>query len=230
MGSSPSSASAREWAGSGERCPARHHARAPGAMRSATSAAAVTTTPSSSSGVRRTADWAQKPAIAARSAPPQAARSATGSSRRSRDRYSASRTAAVLRDHAASSIPVPRPTAATGSVPISAAIRVVAAVVFPMPISPTIRRSAPASTSSSAIRRPASIAAIASSRSRASSVAMLPLERRTLCVVVASPGDWSRSTAISTTRTVAPAASARVLIAAPPASILATIWAVTSGG
>ena len=38
------------------------------------------------------------------------------------------------------------------------------------------------------------------------------------------------STAISTTRTLAPAASASTLIAAPPASKLATIWAVTSGG
>ena len=54
-------------------------ARAPGASRSATSAAAVTTTPSSSTGVRRTAAWAQKPAIAARSAPPQTRSSATGS-------------------------------------------------------------------------------------------------------------------------------------------------------
>ncbi|CNV90924.1 Uncharacterised protein [Mycobacterium tuberculosis] len=40
----------------------------------------------------------------------------------------------------------------------------------------------------------------------------------------------SASTARSATRTVAPATSASALIAAPPASMLATIWAVTSGG
>ena len=53
---------------------------------------------------------------------------------------------------------VATPAHATGSESVSAAINVVAAVVFPIPISPAISRSAPASTSSSAIRRPASMA------------------------------------------------------------------------
>ena len=81
-------------------------------------------------------------------------------------------------------IPVPRPTTATGSVSVSAAINVVAGVVLPMPMSPAISRSAPASTSSSAIRRPASIAATTSSAVSASSTAMLPLQRRTLCAPI----------------------------------------------
>ena len=53
----------------------------PGASRSATRAAAVTTTPSSSTGVRRTAAWARKPAIAARSAPPPTRSRPIGSDR-----------------------------------------------------------------------------------------------------------------------------------------------------
>ena len=75
----PAAASASVCAGSVDRWPACHHCRAPGASRSATSAAAVTTTPSSSSGVRRTAACAQKPAIAARSAPPQTRSRPSGS-------------------------------------------------------------------------------------------------------------------------------------------------------
>ena len=114
--------------------------------------------PSSSSGVRRTAACAQKPAIAARSAPPQQRSNPTGSGNTSRVRNRASRTAAVLRAQPASSIPVPKPTTATGSAFVSAATKTAAAVVFPIPMSPAISRSAPASTSSSAMRRPAAIA------------------------------------------------------------------------
>ncbi len=147
----------------------------PARARSATIAAAVTTTPSSSTGVRRTAACAQNPAMAARSAPPHTRSNPSGSAVRPRARYNASRTAATFRDQPASSIPVPRPTTTTGSAPVSAAINAVAAVVFPIPISPAISRSAPASTSSSAIRRPASTAACASSAVSASSTAMLPL-------------------------------------------------------
>ena len=207
-----------------------HHALAPGARRSATRAAAVTTTPSSSTGVRRRAAWAKKPAIAARSAPPHTRSRPTGSAETSRARCSASRMAAVLRAHPASSTPVPRPTTATGSDAVSAAINVVAAVVFPIPMSPAINRSAPASISSSAIARPAATAATASSALSASSTAMLPLPRRTLWAPIAFDHGSSESTATSTTRTDAPATSASALIAAPPASKLATICAVTSGG
>ena len=81
IGSSSSCASASVCAGSVDRCPACHHARAPGANRSATRAAAVTTTPSSSTGVRRTAACARKPAIAARSAPPATRNRPIGSDR-----------------------------------------------------------------------------------------------------------------------------------------------------
>ena len=111
-----------------------------------------------------------------------------------------------------------------------AAIKVVAGVVFPIPISPAMSRSAPESTSSSAIRRPASIAAETSSPVSASSTAMLPLPRRTLCTPMDCDNGSSASTAMSATRTVAPAVSASTLIAAPPASKLATICAVTSAG
>ena len=68
-----------------------------------------------------------------------------------RPRRAESRTAAVLRIHARSSMPVPRPTTEATSVAVRIAISVAAAVVLPMPMSPGIRRSAPASISSSAI-------------------------------------------------------------------------------
>ena len=67
----------------------------------------------------------------------------TGSGNTGRVRNRASRTAAVLRAQPASSIPVPKPTTATGSAFVSAATKTAAAVVFPMPMSPAISRSAP---------------------------------------------------------------------------------------
>ena len=75
-------------------------------------------------------------AIAATSAAPQTRSSPTGSADNARARYSASRIAAVLRAQPASSMPVPLPTTATGSELVRAAIKVVAGVVFPIPISP----------------------------------------------------------------------------------------------
>ena len=148
-----------------------------------------------------------------------------------RPRYSASRTAAVLRAQPASSMPVPRPTTATGSVSVSAAIKVVAAVVFPMPMSPAISRSAPASTSSSAIRRPASTAALR----------LVGRQRVLDGDVAAGPShlvraDRRRRAARRRRPRCRPRAlsrrpdSASTLIAAPPASKLATICAVTSAG
>jgi hypothetical protein len=59
---------------------------------------------------------------------------------------------------------------------------------------------------------------------------MLPLPRRTLCAPIDGDSGSAASTAMSTTRTLAPAASASTLMAAPPASKLATICAVTSAG
>ena len=125
---------------------------------------------------------------------------------------------------------MPRPTAATGSVPVINATKVVAEVVFPIPMSPAINRSAPASTSSSAICLPASTAARTSSAVSGSSTARLRLLLRTLCAPIAGVSGSSQSTAMSTTRTPAPATPASTLTAAPPASKFATICAVTSGG
>ncbi len=84
-------------------------------------------------------------------------------------------------------------------------------------------RSAPASTSSSAIRHPAVIAATTSASLSASSIAMLPEPRRTLWAPMAGDSGASQSTAMSATRTVAPATSASTLTAAPPESKLAII-------
>ncbi len=220
--------SAIAWAGSADWCPATHHSRAPGASSSATTAAAPTTTPSSTTGVRRTAACAKNPAIAARSAPPPVASNAIGSLITRRARRSASRIAAVLRIHAWSSIPVPRPTTATGSDPVSDAISTAAGVVLPMPMSPATSTSAPASTSSSAMARPATIASSHCSRVSASSRSIDPEDRRTLCWLTAA--GVSASTAMSTTRTVAPATCASTFTAAPPVRKLATICPVTSLG
>ena len=67
------------------------------------------------------------------------------------------------------------------------------------------------------------MAAFTSSALNASSMAMLPLPRRTRWAPIAVDSGSSESTATSTTRTVAPASSAMTLIAAPPASMFATI-------
>ena len=148
-----------------------------------------------------------------------------------RARNSASRTAAVLRAQPASSMPVPRPTTATGSVSVSAATSAVAGggvsdahVAGDQQVGAgvdlLVGDPAAGLDRGDASRRPVS----------ASSTAMLPLPRRTLCAPIAADSGSSTSTAMSATRTVAPARSASTLIAAPPASMLATICAVTSGG
>ncbi len=69
----------------------------------------------------------------------------------------------------------------------------------------------------------------------ASSRSIDPLPRRIRPAVTSSPtgsplAGQSMSTLTSTTRTVTPWARARTVAAAPPATKLATIWAVTSGG
>ena len=60
-------------------------------------------------------------------------------------------------------MPVPRPTTDATSVAVRTAMSVAAGVVLPMPMSPGISRSTPASISSSAMARPASNACAASS-------------------------------------------------------------------
>ena len=175
-------------------------------------AAEVTTTPSRSTGVRRTAACARKPAIAARSGEEMALRTAMGSCLMARTRYMASRTAVTLRFQPSSSMPVPRPTTTTGSVLVMAPMRAAAGVVLPIPRSPAMRRSTPESTSWSATRCPICSERITWSSSMASSRSMEPQLRETR----SSPHtSWSRET--STTRTEAPAARPSTLMAAPPA-------------
>ena len=59
---------------------------------------------------------------------------------------------------------------------------------------------------------------------------MLPLARRILWAPMAADSGSSLSTAMSATRTLAPATSASTFTAAPPEAKLATIAAVTSAG
>ena len=164
------------------------------------------------------------------SAPAAVRSSAIGSASTGRARRSASRTAVALRIQPWSSIPEPRPTTATGSLPVSAAISTDAGVLLATPRSPGISRSAPPSTSASAIRTPAATAARASASVSASSRSIEPEPRRTLNSPIERIAEASVSTAMSTTRTLAPAAAARTLIAAAPVSMLPTSCAVTSAG
>ncbi len=214
MGSRPRCARAIVWAGSVERWPACHHPPAPGAIRSATNAApghddAVEQQGGAPDGCLRAESGHGGEIWPA--ADTQQGKRIGGAPRA---RYSASRTAAVLRAQ-------PRRRHGTPADhrdrlrPVSAEISAAAGVVFPMPMSPAMRRSAPASISSSAMRKPAVTAAIVSASVMASSTAMLPLPRRTLCAPICSETGWSQSTETSTTRTVAPALPASTLIAAP---------------
>ena len=149
---------------------------------------------------------------------------------RVRPRRAASRTAAHLTIHARSSIPVPRPTTVATSTSHRTAMSVDAGVVLPMPMSPAISRSAPASTSWSAIAIPARTACSASATVIAGPTAMSPELRRTLKSLTPGRSDRSASTDMSTTRTLAPVSRASTFTAAPPATKLRTICAVTSGG
>ena len=192
------------------------------------SAAEVTTEPSRMHGVRRSAACARKPAIPAMSAPATLRSIATGSRRSLDARYMASRMAEVLRIHPSSSIPVPRPTSSTGSRPVTRQASTVAGVVLPIPRSPAMSRSAPASISSSAIRRPAATAARTSSSLSASSRSIAPEDRRILWS--SSPPGTSADIARSATRTPAPACLARTDTAAPPVTMLPAICSVTACG
>ena len=127
-------------------------------------------------------------------------------------------------------MPDPRPTTATGSLPVSAATSTDAGVLLPIPRSPGMSRSAPPSTSASAIVIPARTAALTSASLSASSTSMEPELRRTLNSPIERVAGASESTAMSTTRTLAPAAAASTLIAAPPVSIVPSSCAVTSAG
>lgn len=156
--------------------------------------------------------------MAATSAPPTAASSATWSPRTGRARRSASRIAAHLRIQARSSMGrPPRPVTTEASVPHSAATRVAATVVPPTLRSPRTTRSVPESASSSAIRIPSRTAASASSAVSASSTSIRPLPRRIRCATTSagsSPG--SQSSPASTIRMVAPSRPARMATGLTP--------------
>ncbi len=103
-----------------------------------------------------------------------------------RPRRAESRTAAHLTIQVASSIPVPRPTTDATSLPVRTAVSAAAAVVLPIPMSPGMSRSTPASISWSAMARPASKAWAASSLLSAGPTLRSSEERRTLNAVTSS--------------------------------------------
>ena len=203
--------------------------RAP--ARSATSAAAVTTTPSSSTGVRRTAACAQKPAIAARSAPPHTRSSANGIRRQCREHDTARRgppPSCVTSPRRRYRCPGRRPRPARHR--SGRRSKWLPPLCFRCPCrrrSADPRRNRPPRRRSGGPPRPrrAPRRRSARPRRRCCRCPVAPCARRS----TAECGS-STSTAMSTTRTLAPAASASTLIAAPPASKLATICAVTSAG
>ena len=142
----------------------------------------------------------------------------------------ASRTTATLRFHPSSFTPEPRPVTTTGSCPVNRPIITADGEVFPIPRSPAMSRSAPLSTSSSAIRFPTLIAATNSASVMASSTSMLPQERRThsWSPTTSTSSSWSRE--MSTTRIPMPDSLAIALMPPPPALMLAAIWIDTSFG
>ena len=239
-GSSPSCSITTAWPGSADRWLAINRGPVPGAMVAATSAAAPVMNPSRTTGVRASAAARIAPTSAAISNPPTAASAPIGSSAPGRCRSSASSITDTFRRTASASRPVPRPVTSAGGRPVSAATSALAAVVFPMPISPTAIVSIPPAISSSTIRRPTSMAASASSRRMAGSTVMsrvpAAIRARTRRAApgaagfAGGPSPSTPTTPTSTTTSSAPAASARTLMAAPPRTKLATICAVTSLG
>ena len=118
--------------------------------------------PSRTTGTPAAAQRAMTPTSAAISSPPTAARTSIGSAASGRLPFSAFLITATLLTRASSAMPVPRPvTRSTGS-PVSTAVIAAAAVVLPIPISPTATTCAPAAMTSPATSMPASIAATAS--------------------------------------------------------------------
>ncbi len=231
MGSSPNAVSATLWAGSVERWPASHHRAASGAMSRATSAAAREKTPSSTTGVERTAACTRNPAVAAAHALPRAVSRSNGSATRPSTRCSARSTTATLWACPVSSTPVPVPVTRCAGRPRDAPTSAAATVLLPMPMSPGISRSAPASTSSSATARPTEKACSASPGVRASSTSIAPEPRRTLRATTSrATSSSSASTAMSSTRTRAPTSRARTVTPLVPAWNTRTIAAVSSLG
>ena len=202
------------------------------ASRWATSAAAPTTTPSSSTGVRRTAAWSRNPLVAAMSGAADLGEQvdhvapagyAPGGSRRAPPRTCASTPGRRCR------CPGRRRSATSESV--SSATSVAAGVVLPIPMSPAISRSAPASTSSSAIghaRAQRLLGLLARHRRPDRDVAAAPPH-----LVVADAGQVGQvgvDRHVDHAHARARPAGPSTLTAAPPATKLRTICAVTSGG
>ena len=133
-----------------------------------------------------------------------------------------------MRIQTRSSMPEPRPITLTGSESVRAATSTAATVLEATPSSPGMSRSAPASTSSSAIAMPLRNAVSASARVSASSWSIRPLPRRTL--YVRSSSGVVASTERSSSRLLAPTVRASELTAEPPDWASWNIQAVASGG
>ena len=167
------------------------------------------------------------------SRPPTAASTSTGSAPRSGSPFASRprRTAPTLRAMASSSRPVPRPHTSDGSAGSSAAVKALAAVVFPIPISPRPTISMPSWASSVATAIPRSIAPIAVGRDMAGPCVRSSVPRTPSTISTLTPATSGASvTPASTTRRRAPASRASTQMAAPPFAKLASICAVTSGG
>ena len=131
---------------------------------------------------------------------------------------SARRTASTFPTQTSSATPVPRPVTIAGSAPVSAAVRALAAVVLPIPISPVPTQSGAAASTSAA---PSAIARTASSRVIAGPFVMLrvpgAMRRSTMPAWPASGAATPRSA----TTTRAPTWRARTFTAgAAPREVL----------
>ncbi len=147
-----------------------------------------------------------------------------------RARNRASRTAVALAIQAASPTPEPRVVASTGSIPVTSDTSAAVGVDTPTPQTAPISRSAPPSTSASAIARPPSKQASSSSSDIASSRSMRPELDLTRCARSTGVADRSAATAMSTVRTTTPAACASGATGPAPAARSATRRAVSVGG
>src|SRR5262249_14355269 len=152
-GSRPSRPSAAACPGSAERWAAIITAAHLGCSRWATSAAAVAMKPSRTTVSPASAAAMKKPASAAISRPATAAMAARTSSGRGEHGRSLSRidrcasataaTTARFRARMLSSAPAPRPTAVSTGTPASKAVKQLAGVLLPIPISPAARTRIP---------------------------------------------------------------------------------------
>jgi len=170
------------------------------------------------------------PQIPAISRPPTAASAARGSESASLLTSSERSMIPTLRSRVSSSIPVPRPATSRTPHGRRAANSAEEGVVLPIPISPVPIRVAPSPAASRARPMPISTARRASSGDMAGPKAMFAVPGRTFRGISPSRFPRGAATPMSTTRTSAPAQRARTLTAAPPATMLRTIWPVTSPG